>query len=452
MNAPFRYHPSTPRWSVPLLKPARYKGARGGRGGGKGWFFADSLIDDCLSNPGTLACCIREVQHTLQESSKRLIEARAEALGVASQFKIFKDVVETPGDGVIIFRGMQNYNSENIKSLEGFNRFWWDEAQNASATSLELLRPTVRAKGSQMWFSWNPSDPPDAEHPEHSIDGFFGYHIDDRFVRMAHQASMPGGGICVHVDFDDNPWFGETDLVGEEEWDRANRQPEDYAHIWRGAFKTISEARVFHNFKIQYFETPAAHPELFFKFGGDFGFAVDPTVLVRCWIARLEGDRYVPDPRGRYLMIDKEAYKVGCDVDYTPALWAGNRVCHAGNAWGNENPFMSEGIEGASEWDIVADSARPETISYLNRHGLPRVRGAKKGADSVKEGVEFIKAFTVIIHPDCKHTINEFTFYSFKVDPKTKKILPILQDKKNHVIDSVRYAVEDMRRARGFFG
>ena len=91
---------------------------------------------------------------------------------------------------------------------------------------------------------------------------------------------------------------------------------------------------------------------------------------------------------------------------------------------------MFEGIEGAHEWDIIADSARPETISYLNKHGLPRVRGAKKGADSVKEGVEFIKNFTVIIHPDCKHTINEFTFYSFKIDPKTKKILPILQRQK----------------------
>ena len=330
---------------MPLLKHARYKGARGGRGGGKGYFFADALIDDCLAEPGVngegmLACCIREVQHTLQESSKRLIEKRTHALGVASQFKVFNDVIETPGDGLMIFRGMQNYNSENIKSLEGFKRIWWDEAQNASAISLELLRPTPRAKGSQLWFSWNPDEPPDAEHPAHSIDGLFGYHLSDPFARMAYQASLPGGGVCVHVNFDDNPWFAsDTDLVGEEAWDKINRAPEEYANIWLGAYKTVSEARVFRNFRVQNFITPIGHRDLIFHFGADFGFSVDPTVLVRCWIARLDGETFVPDHRGRYLMMDREAYRVGCEIDFTPALFAGDRVAAQGNAWAT--PILS---------------------------------------------------------------------------------------------------------------
>jgi phage terminase large subunit len=441
-----------PRWAEPLLGVARYKGAKGGRGGGKGYFFADRLIRDCIVNPGTLACCLREVQLTLQESSKRLIEKRMHHFGVTDQFSLYKDVIETPGDGLIIFRGMQSYNSENIKSLEGYNRFWWDEAQNASATSIELLRPTVREKGAEIHFSWNPDEAPDPEHPFSSVDGLFGLHIDDPFKRMAHIASMPGGGALVHVNFNQNPWFDETSLVDEEKWDKLNRAPEDYAHVWGGAYRTNSEARVFHNYHIENFETPANHRDMIFMFGGDWGYAVDPSVLVRAWTARKEGEVYIPDVNGRFLMIDQEAYRVGCEIDYTPALFAGNKVAYPGNPWKNENPHIFEGIEGATEWEITADSARPETISYLQKHGLPRIVAAIKGPNSVQEGVEFIRTFTVVIHTRCKHTADEFTFYSFKVDPKTKVILPILQDKKNHVIDSVRYLLEKRRRARGFFG
>lgn len=139
----------------PLLLPARYKAVFGGRGSGKSHFFGELLVETCQAERGTSAVCIREAQRTLAQSSKRLIESKIADLGLGHGFKIFNDKIETPGDGVIIFRGMQDHTSESIKSLEGFGIAWVDEAQNLSARSLALLRPTIRAEASELWASWN---------------------------------------------------------------------------------------------------------------------------------------------------------------------------------------------------------------------------------------------------------------------------------------------------------
>lgn len=145
----------TARVFEPLLAPARYKGVYGGRGSGKSHFFGELLVETCQAERGTLAVCIREAQRTLAQSSKRLIESKIASLGVGSGFKTFSDKIETPGDGIIIFRGMQDHTADSIKSLEGFRIAWIDEAQSLSAHSLALLRPTIRAEGSELWASWN---------------------------------------------------------------------------------------------------------------------------------------------------------------------------------------------------------------------------------------------------------------------------------------------------------
>ena len=150
----------TARVFEPLLAPARYKGVYGGRGSGKSHFFGELLVETCQAERGTLAVCIREAQRTLAQSSKRLIESKIASLGVGSGFKLFTDKIETPGDGLIIFRGMQDHTAESIKSLEGFRIAWIDEAQTLSARSLALLRPTIRAENSELWASWNPYNVP----------------------------------------------------------------------------------------------------------------------------------------------------------------------------------------------------------------------------------------------------------------------------------------------------
>jgi phage terminase large subunit len=214
----------TARAFKPLLAPARYKGAWGGRGSGKSHFFGEMLVEECIRQPGTLAVCIREVQKTLAQSSKRLIETKISQLGVGDKFDVQKDQIKTPGNGLIIFNGMQDHTAESIKSLEGFRIAWVEEAQTLSARSLSLLRPTIRAEGSELWASWNPRRKSDA--------------IDD-FLR----AKKPPGSIVVKANWRDNPWFPDV-LKSERDLD-LNLYPERYDHIWEGDYAKAFEGAYF---------------------------------------------------------------------------------------------------------------------------------------------------------------------------------------------------------------
>lgn len=421
----------------PCLKPARYKGAWGGRGSAKSHSFASLMVDRAMDAADPVrAVCVREVQKSLEQSVKRLLEDKIKALGVGRLFRITNTYIETPGGGIIIFQGMQNHTAESIKSLEGYDIAWVEEAQSLSERSLTLLRPTLRKEGSELWFSWNPSTVKDP------IDVFL--RSDD----------LPPGAVVVSMSFMDNPWFPAV-LQTEMEWDRG-RDTDKYAHVWLGDYERNSEARVFKNWKIEEFDTPEKAP---FLFGADWGFSVDPTTLIRMW------------PDGKKLYIDQEVYQVNCEVDHTPALFDSlactQRHDHAvpcsleHKFWKllKEEELKALGCTGshcdgmAREWEVVADSARPETISYMNRHGYHRIVGARKGPGSVEEGVKFLKSYDIIIHPRCKHTADEFRFYSFKRHPLTNEVMPVMVDDKNHIIDPTRYATEKMRgRKPGDYG
>lgn len=206
---------------VPLLSPARYKGAYGGRGSGKSHFFAEMLIDDSIRKPGLRSVCIREVQKSLKDSAKLIIEDKINTLGVSAMFDVQKEIISTPGGGQIIFQGMQDHTAESIKSLEGFNRAWVEEAQSLSARSLQLLRPTIRSSGSELWFSWNPrrkADPVDA---------------------MLRGDDLPTGVSVVRANWSDNPWF--PDVLEQERKDCLRTTPDQYDHVWEGGYITVAE-------------------------------------------------------------------------------------------------------------------------------------------------------------------------------------------------------------------
>jgi phage terminase large subunit len=208
----------------PLLQPARYLGAYGGRGSGKSNFFGELLVERCLMHPGTLAVCIREVQRTLAQSSKRMIESKIQSLGVGDQFQVLHDRIVTPGNGLIIFQGMQDSTAESIKSLEGFDVAWVEESQTLSHRSLQLLRPTIRKEGSQLWFSWNPRRKSDAV---------------DEFLRQ----KKPDNAIVVKANWSQNPWFPA--VLDEERRLDLEFYSERYAHIWEGAYATAFEGAYF---------------------------------------------------------------------------------------------------------------------------------------------------------------------------------------------------------------
>jgi phage terminase large subunit len=209
----------TARIFEPLLAPARYKAAWGGRGSGKSRFFAGLMVEEHMRFPGHRSVCIRETQKSIKDSSKRLLEDTIGAYGVGKQFEILEREIRSRGGGIIIFTGLQDHTAESIKSLEGFNRAWVEEAQAISPRSWSLLRPTIRARESEIWCSWNPRLRTDA------VDGFF------------RRQAQPGAAV-VQANWRDNPWFPEV-LEAERQRDLANN-PDGYGHIWEGEYATVT--------------------------------------------------------------------------------------------------------------------------------------------------------------------------------------------------------------------
>lgn len=392
----------------PLLPPHRYKGAKGGRASAKSHFFGEDVVIHAARYPGIRICCLRQTQKSIKRSSKLLIEDKIEKFKIPG-FTPRNEMIQTPGKGMIIFQGMQDHTAESIKSLEGFDIFYFEEANKMTEGSLRILRPTARStertklKYPELWFGWNPNDPKDP------VDAFF--------------ADNPPDSVCVHSTFRDNP-FLPKELIAEIEWDR-QRNYEKYVHVWEGGYALRSESRVFNNWKVEEFELgeDGLPADPVFYWGSDWGFSVDPTVLIGCFIV------------GHVLYVRFEAWKVGCEIDDTPALF--DRV--------DPDYLKATGSGRARNWTITADSSRADTISYMRRNGYPKISGARKGAGSIEDGIEFLKNYDIIVHPDCVHVADELQHYSYKIDKLTEQVLPILEDKKNHTIDALRYAVEDIR-------
>lgn len=209
----------------PLIDPARYKGAFGGRGSGKSQFFADLMVATAIRKPGFRGLCCREVQKSLKESAKRLIESKIQAHGLGKLFEVQSSEIKTPGGGLIVFAGLQDHTSESIKSYEGFDVAWIEEAQTVSERSLNLLRPTIRSPGSEIWASWNPR------------------HKNDAIDKMLRGEELPTGAVVVRANWDANPWFPPE--LEQERLDCLRMQPEQYNHIWEGDYVTVSEGAYF---------------------------------------------------------------------------------------------------------------------------------------------------------------------------------------------------------------
>jgi phage terminase large subunit len=267
----------------PLLKPSRYKGAWGGRGSGKSHFFAALMVEDALRAPGETGegmrgVCIREVQKDLTQSAKLLIEDKLAAfrLGEADGFKVFKDVIEAPKDGLIIFKGMNQYSAESIKSLENFGRAWWEEAHTASPTSLELLRPTMRQEGSELWFGWNPR------------------RKTDPVNKLFRGGKPPTGAISIQANWRDNPWFPK--VLEQERKDCLQNEAERYKHIWEGDYAT-AHASSYYAVQLAKAEIQgrvtdlALDPLMEIKAFWDLGGAGATADAMAIWIAQFAGER-----------------------------------------------------------------------------------------------------------------------------------------------------------------
>lgn len=372
-------------------KGKRYKVFYGGRGSGKSWACARVLLAMGFAKPIRILCA-REFQRSISDSVHKLLGEQLDDMGLGGFYEVTRDAIRGLNGTEFIFKGLRA-NPQEIKSMEGVDICWVEEAQAVSSESWDILIPTIRKENSEIWITFNPLDETDPTF--------------QRFVK-----NLPDNAIVRKVNYDENPYFPDV-LRAEMEWLK-KRDYESYLHIWEGECRKISNALVFGGrFKVESFETPA---NARFYQGCDWGFAADPTTLVRCFV------------EGRKLYIDREAWGIGVEIDQTPALF--------------------DSVETARKWPIKADCARPETISYMRRQGF-NVTAAKKWQGSVEDGIEFLKTFDIVVHPRCKHMIDEFNRYSYKQDKQTGDILPIIVDADNHLCDSLRYAMDGLIKGRG---
>lgn len=370
----------------------RYRAIYSGRGAAKTHSFCQELVLQGAERPLKIGC-YREIQLSIKESVKAVLDAKINAVPEHKAFYRSLDTEIVGANGTqFIFGGLRS-NPEAVKSTEGLDLAVIFEANRVSQKSLDLLIPTVRKERSEIWAEWNPDLPTDP------IDAMF-----------RGEQGPPPGSIVRQLSYADNPFFPDV-LKRELDYAR-DRDPDKYAWVWLGEYQRHSEARVFRNWKVEDFERKEG---TVFRLGADWGYAIDPSVLVRCSI---DGNR---------LYIDHEAYMIGCEILQLPDLF--------------------DRVPEARKWFITADSSRPETISHMRKHGYTRINPAMKGPRSIEEGVAFLQAFDIIVHPRCTHVIDELTLYSYKTDPLTGKVLPILQDKHNHCIDALRYACEGARRS-----
>ena len=374
-----------PRGSV------RYRGAYGGRGSGKSFSFAKmAAVFGAIEALRIL--CAREYMNSIKESFHAELKNAIQSNDwLASVYDVGVDYIKgkkgTTAEGTeFIFRGLRN-NISSIKSLAQIDICIIEEAEDVPEHGWIDLEPTIRAPKSEIWVVWNP------KNKESSVN--------QRFI-----ATPPPRCHIVKMDYMDNPWF-PTELEEQRQHAQRTMTAAMYSHVWKGEYLERSEAHIFNRFSVQEFE-PSAD---WLPFCGlDFGFSQDPTAAVKCW---------VHDSR---LYIEYEAGKIGLDIDKTAE-------------------YITQRIPDFDTQEVQADSARPESISYLKRNGLARIVGAEKGKGSVEDGIAFMQSFSdIVIHPRCTETIREFKLYSYKVD-RAGRVTDDIVDAYNHYIDAVRYAL-----------
>lgn len=400
-----------PKLTTNFARPARTRVFKGGRGSGKtrGLAKRSALRIYQLAEMGVEGVFLASREHlnSLDESSMEEIkQAIRSEPWLADYFDIGEKYIRTKNRRInYAFAGLR-HNLDSIKSKARIIGNWTDEAENVSEMAWRKLIPTLREEGAgwhvENWISYNPESPDSATHK--------------RFIEQC-----PDDCIVTEVNYTDNPWFPDV-LRRQMEQDRKLR-PETFDHTWGGSFLTLTDAQIFAGkYTIDEF---VPDPEWDGPYqGGDFGFSQDPAAAVRCWVG------HDPNPSGGHgdncLWIEYEAGKIALELD-------------------DYAEHICDRIPDFDKYVTRWDSAQPGMISHIRKHGLPRAEGVEKWPGSVEDGIAFLRNFDkIVIHARCEQTAREFRLYSYKVDRLTEDVMPVVVDKFNHWIDSLRYACAPM--------
>lgn len=386
-----------PEKARPLLQPARYKALYGGRGSAKSQTVARLLLQSALQERQRILCT-REFQKSIADSVMALLVEQIDDLGYQDLFETTKTSIRCASGSEFLFAGLKT-NINSIRSMHRVKRVWLEEAHTISQESLDVLVPTIREPGSEIWATFN---------PENETDPIW---------QMMVANQMPDT-VAVEMNHGDNPWF--PDELKKHMTYLYSVDPEAADWIYGGRLRQISRAEVLGGkWAVERFE-PEDDWDGPYQ-GADWGFASHPTALVRCWITGSEATM------DKTLWVEREAYGVGVDIDKTPELF--------------------DGVPDAREYTTRADCARPETISHMRRHGYPRVEAAPKWSGSVEDGIAHLRSYKrIVVHERCVHTRDDFSLYKFKIDARTGDVLPIVIKLHDDIPDAIRYALSPIIR------
>jgi phage terminase large subunit len=394
----------------PPLGEVRSRTSYGGRGGARSWQFARALLVHGRTKRLRILCA-REWQSSIKDSVHRVLSDQIVLLGLQDFYEIQEASIYGANGTEFLFKGLRR-DIAAIKSTEGIDICWVEEAQTVSDRSWRDLIPTIRAHGSEIWVTFNTGADDDPTYlrfvaptiPEHPL-------YDPQY-----------DGIVRKTSHRDNPWFPE--VLQKEERKSFRTDPEEHAHVWDGEFWKRSKAQVLNGKWEKKEFTPQeswGHP----YFGADWGFSNDPTILCKLWVH--DGFLYLEYESG------------GIQLDESGIVTAFDE------------------IPGSRKYQIRADSARPETISAISKKGFS-VIAAPKWTGSVEDGISHLRSYTqIIIHPRCTRAVQEARLWSYKTRPGASgdphaadaEILPELKPGNDHVWDAARYALAPLIKKIG---
>lgn len=390
--------PDIAPYAVGLREPARYKVLYGGRGAARSWSVARELLVRSARKT-TRVLCARELQRSIKDSVHRLLKDQIERLELKG-FTVLETEIRHANGSIFRFMGLR-HNATAVKSFEGVDICWIEEAEGVSEDSWKYLTPTIRKPGSEIWITFNPDLETDPTYQRYVVRN-------------------PPDTFRIHATWRDNPWFGETELAAEKDW-LYEVDPEAAEWVWGGQCRQATDAQILRGkWFVEDFEVGEDWDGPYQ--GLDWGFAQDPTAAVRCWIHE------------RTLYVSHEAWKIGLDLDETGA-------------------FVCSEIPGFERYTIRADNARPESISHVSKRDrstpLPRITAVKKWQGSVEDGIAHLRQYErIVVHPRCVRFKDECRLYSYKTDRLSGDVLPKIVDAHNHLIDATRYALEPMIRRK----
>lgn len=381
---------------------------KGGRGSTKSSFVAIEIILGLMNDKKANALVIRKVGDTIRQSVLETLLWAIDTLGVTHKFDYTKSPAEIrykPTGQKIIFRGLDDpLKLKSIKIKDGYFKFlWFEEASELSGP--EEIRSVEQSalRGGEEYVEFITYNPPN--DPAAWVNKESKLRPPGRYVHSSTYLDVP------------KSWLGKKFIADAELLKQRDRTA--YNHEYLGMAVGRAEQIIFHG-KWEEREFAPPNEKMRIHLGADWGFASDPTALIRFFI----------DDETLYIEDEAVGYHVELD----------------------ELPELFRAIDGADRWPIKADCSRPETISYMSRKGF-NIAGAEKWPGSVEDGIAHMRAFKkIVVHPRCKHTIKELSLYSYKVDKVTKEILPIIVDKYNHCIDAIRYGLDGYIQARGGLG